>query len=47
VDPGGREVNGCRSFRREHLRAEKAPMAARADYVHPEKIIQPWLDDLT
>ena len=46
VDPGGRELNACRIFQRQHLRAAQAPMTERADYVHPEKIIRPWLDDL-
>ena len=37
---GGHEPNYYRLYRREHMRAAKAPMKEMPAYVHPEKIIQ-------
>ena len=46
ADPGGRELQWYRLFRREHMRADSAPLKDKAEYVHSERIVRPWLDDL-
>jgi hypothetical protein len=37
--PGGHKLGWYRIFRREHMRAEVAPMKEKPQYVHPENVI--------
>ena len=46
VHPGGKEIVSYRIFRREHMRSDEAPMKEMSAYVHPGKVVRPWVDDL-